>query len=139
MSASTFEESCFPSGAWASPRSVCGKYFLGVSIWRHYGKWPCYQQLAATRPSVPIKTLPDVTPFLSDRAIKWCSEWQLTAAISGFIDTDATSAMKVRAARTIVEEMTEGSTVLHHYQPKAARINWLRRVFAWIRRAALGW
>lgn len=49
-------------------------------------------------------------------------------------DTDATSAMKVLAARTMIEEMTEGSTVLHHYQPKAVRMSWMRRIFAWFRR-----
>jgi hypothetical protein len=44
------------------------------------------------------------------------------------IDTDATSAMKVLETRAMVEKMTEGSTVLHDYQPKAVRVNWMRRV-----------
>ncbi len=48
-------------------------------------------------------------------------------------DTDATSAMKVLESRAIVEEMTEGSTVLHHYRPKAVRVNWMRRVLGWFR------
>ena len=50
------------------------------------------------------------------------------------IDMDATSAIKVRESRAIIEEMVEGSTVVHHYQPKAAPISWLQRVLAWFGR-----
>ena len=50
-------------------------------------------------------------------------------------DTDATTAMQVLAARTMVEEMTEGSTVIHHYQPREVRISWMRRVRRWFRRS----
>ncbi len=49
-------------------------------------------------------------------------------------DTGATTAMKVLETRAMVEEMTGGSTVLHHYQPKAVRVSWMRRVLDWFRR-----
>ncbi len=49
------------------------------------------------------------------------------------IDTDATTAMKVLAARTMVEEMIEGSTVLHHYQRKAVQVSWMQRLVRWAR------
>jgi len=48
---------------------------------------------------------------------------------------DPMSATKVREAMTILEEMTEGTTVLHRYQPKVARVSWMRRVLGWFRRS----
>ncbi len=53
---------------------------------------------------------------------------QVAQDILDEIDTDATSALKVLETRTMVEEMTDGSTVLHHYQAKAVRVSWMRRV-----------
>ncbi len=35
----------------------------------------------------------------------------------------------------ILEEITEGDTVRHRYQPKAARVSWTQRVLAWFRRS----
>ena len=51
------------------------------------------------------------------------------------IDMDATSAIKVRESRARIQEMVEGSTVIHHYQPRAAPISWLQRVLAWFGRS----
>ena len=31
-------------------------------------------------------------------------------------------------SRLLVEEITEGTTMLHRYQPEAARVSWVRRV-----------
>lgn len=58
---------------------------------------------------------------------------QVAQDILDEIDTDATSAIKVLETRALVEEMTEGSTVLHHYRPKAVRVSWMRRVLGWFR------
>jgi len=44
---------------------------------------------------------------------------------------DATSRLKVREAMAILEEATEGTTVLHRYQPEAARVSWVQRVLSW--------
>ncbi len=33
--------------------------------------------------------------------------------------------------RLLVEEITEGTTMLHRYQPKAARVSWARRLLNW--------
>jgi hypothetical protein len=59
---------------------------------------------------------------------------QVAQDILDEISTDITSAIKVLETRAMVEEMTEGSTVLHHYQPKAVRVSWMRRVLDWFRR-----
>ena len=50
------------------------------------------------------------------------------------IDMDATSAIKVRESRAMIEEMIEGSTVIHQYQPVAAPVSWLQRALSWFRR-----
>ncbi len=47
---------------------------------------------------------------------------------------DATSTIKVPEARVIVEEITEGTTMQHRYQPKAARVSWARRLLNWFMR-----
>ena len=60
---------------------------------------------------------------------------QVAQDILDGIDTDATSAIKVLETRAMLDEMTEGSTVLHHYKPKAVRISWMRRVLGWFRRS----
>ena len=60
---------------------------------------------------------------------------QVAQDILDEIDTDATSAMKALETMAMLEEMTEGSTVLHHYQPKAVRVSWMRRVLGWFRRS----
>ncbi len=43
----------------------------------------------------------------------------------------ATSAIQVRKARAMLEEITEGTRALHHYQPRAARVSWVRRLLNW--------
>jgi len=47
---------------------------------------------------------------------------------------DATTRIKVRQAMAILEEMTEGTTVLHRYPPDVAPISWMQRVLAWFRK-----
>jgi hypothetical protein len=59
---------------------------------------------------------------------------QVAQDILDEIDTDITSAIKVLETRAMLEEMTEDSTVLHHYQPKAVRVSWMQRVLGWFRR-----
>ena len=36
--------------------------------------------------------------------------------------------------RVMMEEITEGTTALHHYQPKAAPVSWARRLLNWFMR-----
>ncbi len=45
----------------------------------------------------------------------------------------STSAIQVREATAMLEEIIEGEspTVRHHYQPKAARVSWARRLPNW--------
>lgn len=33
--------------------------------------------------------------------------------------------------RLLLEEITEGTTALHHYQPEAAPVSWVRRLLNW--------
>ena len=47
---------------------------------------------------------------------------------------DATTRIKVRQAMAILEEMTEGTTVLHRYPPDVAPTSWMQRVLAWFRK-----
>jgi len=49
-------------------------------------------------------------------------------------DDGVTTRIKVLAARAILDEATEGTTVLHRYQPKAPRVGWARRLLNWFRR-----
>ncbi len=42
-----------------------------------------------------------------------------------------TSAIQVRKARAMLEEITEGTREPHHYQPSAARVSWARRLLNW--------
>ena len=56
--------------------------------------------------------------------------------ISDPADKDAgyygtTSAIQVRKARAMLEEITEGTRALHHYRPEAARVSWVRRLLNW--------
>jgi len=50
-------------------------------------------------------------------------------------DHRLTNAIKVREARAMLEEITESerTTALHHYQPKAARVGWARRLLNWFK------
>ena len=59
---------------------------------------------------------------------------KLHDALTKDLREDPMSATKVREAMTILEEMTEGTTVLHRYQPKVARVGWLQCVLGWFRR-----
>ncbi len=43
----------------------------------------------------------------------------------------ATSAIQVRKARAMLEEITEGTRELHHYQPEATRVSLVRRLLNW--------
>ena len=36
-------------------------------------------------------------------------------------------------SRLLVEEITEGTTMPHRYQPKAARVSWAQRVLSWFK------
>jgi len=47
---------------------------------------------------------------------------------------DTSSRSKVRQAMAILEEMTEGTTVLHRCQPEVAPASWMQRVLAWFRK-----
>ena len=47
---------------------------------------------------------------------------------------DTTNTLKILKARAMLEEITEGTTVQHRYQPKAARVSWTQRVLSWFRR-----
>ncbi len=35
----------------------------------------------------------------------------------------------------MLEEITEGDTVRHRYQPKAARVSWAQRVLGWFKKS----
>ncbi len=45
-----------------------------------------------------------------------------------------TNTIQVRAAKATLDKITEGTTVQHRYQPKAARVSWTQRVLSWFRR-----
>ncbi len=47
---------------------------------------------------------------------------------------DTTNTLKILKARAMLEEITEGTTVQHRYQPKATRVSWTQRVLRWFRR-----
>ena len=51
-----------------------------------------------------------------------------------FEDHGTTTTLDVLEARAMLEEITEGDTVRHRYQPKAARVSWTQRVLAWFRK-----
>ena len=56
--------------------------------------------------------------------------------LGGFLGREgATSAIRVREARTLVEEIIEGesATVEHRYQPPS--VSWTQRVLNWFRRS----
>ena len=44
-----------------------------------------------------------------------------------------TNTIQVRAAKATLDKITEGTTVQHRYQPKAARVSWTERVLGWLR------
>jgi len=46
---------------------------------------------------------------------------------------EATTAIKVREAKSVLVEVTEGTTGRHRYQPKAARVSWVQRVLSWFK------
>ena len=46
---------------------------------------------------------------------------------------EATTAIKVREARAVLVEVTEGTTGRHRCQPQAASVSWVRRVLSWFR------
>jgi len=46
---------------------------------------------------------------------------------------DTTNRIKVREAMAILEDATEGTTVLHRCQPKAARVSWMKRLVNWFK------
>ena len=46
-----------------------------------------------------------------------------------------TNTIQVRAAKATLDKITEGTTVQHHYQPKAVRVSWTQRVLGWFSRA----
>ncbi len=45
-----------------------------------------------------------------------------------------TNTIQVRAAKATLDKITEGTTVQHRYQPKAARVSWTQRVLGWFRK-----
>lgn len=49
-------------------------------------------------------------------------------------DEDLTTSAKVLAAKAILEEATEGTTVIQRHLPKPARFAWMRRVVDWLAR-----
>ncbi len=61
-------------------------------------------------------------------------ESKLLVALAKQSLDDPTSRIKVREAMAILEEATEGTTLIHQYQPKAARVSWIQRVLGWFRR-----
>jgi len=80
--------------------------------------------------------------ILSDQAMMDLLEYETSSQSAHLIcenedeiDMNTTSAIKVRESRALIEEMVEGSTVIHHYQPTAAPISWLQRVLAWFGRS----
>ncbi len=44
---------------------------------------------------------------------------------------DTTITLKILKARAMLEEITEGTTVQHRYQPP--RVSWTQRVLSWFR------
>ncbi len=44
---------------------------------------------------------------------------------------DVTSGITTIRARVMMEEISEGTTMQHRYQPKAARVSWARRLLNW--------
>ena len=49
-------------------------------------------------------------------------------------ENDATSIQKVLQAKAILEEATEGTTIVHRVQSEAPRVSWVRRLLNWFRR-----
>ena len=49
-------------------------------------------------------------------------------------DADATSTVKARETRAMLEEITEGTAALSPYQPEAAPVSWAQRVLSWFRK-----
>ena len=63
------------------------------------------------------------------------SETKLLKALAKLLGQEGTTnTLKVLKARAMLEEITEGTTVQHRYQPKAARVSWTQRVLSWFRR-----
>ncbi len=63
------------------------------------------------------------------------SETKLLKALAELLGReDTTNTLKILKARAMLEEITEGTTVQHRYQPKAARVSWTQRVLSWFRR-----
>ncbi len=63
------------------------------------------------------------------------STTELVEVLGGFLGREgATSAIRVREARALVEEIIEGesATVEHRYQPP--RVSWTQRVLSWFRK-----
>ncbi len=75
------------------------------------------------------------TPDAFVPEFKLTSKSKLHDALTKDLREKRMSATKVREAMTILEEMTEGTTVLHRYQPKVARASWVQCVLGWFRRA----
>jgi hypothetical protein len=59
---------------------------------------------------------------------------RVTSRLKSGLADDSTTRIKVRQAMAILEEMTEGTTVLHRYQPEVAPVSWMQRVLAWLRK-----
>ena len=78
----------------------------------------------------PLEQLDLLVADLTDNQIV---DDQVAQDIFDEIGTDATSTIKVLETRAMLDEMTEGSTVLHNYQPKAVRVSWVQRVLGWFR------
>lgn len=49
-------------------------------------------------------------------------------------DANTTGGVEAREARTMLEEITEGTTALSPYQPAAAPVSWAQRVLSWFRK-----
>lgn len=49
-------------------------------------------------------------------------------------ENGGTTSRKVLQAKAILEDATEGTTVVHRYQPKAPHISRVRRLLNWFKR-----
>ncbi len=62
------------------------------------------------------------------------SKTKLLQSLAELLPEGTTNRIKVLEARATLEEIAEGTTVLHRYEPKVPRASWLRRLLNWIRR-----
>ncbi len=62
------------------------------------------------------------------------SKTKLLQSLAELLPEGTTNRIKVLEARATLEEMAEGTTVLHRYEPTEPRVSWVQRLINWFRR-----